>query len=67
LYRKQKMAEEKMPHPGHDKHLCWLTGQGFHVNKQDQYKKLVKDGKFMCKGCGRVAAKAENLCDPVEL
>jgi len=33
----------------------------------EQIKALVKDPKFICKTCGRVAAKEENLCDPVSL
>jgi hypothetical protein len=33
----------------------------------EAYKALIRDGKFMCNGCGRVAANKENLCDPVEL
>jgi hypothetical protein len=32
-----------------------------------EYKKLVKDGKFVCRECGRVAADAKNLCDPEAL
>jgi hypothetical protein len=31
------------------------------------FKSLVKDAKFLCKECGRAAAEAENLCDPIKL
>jgi hypothetical protein len=30
-------------------------------------KNLVRNPKFMCNTCGRAAARAENLCDPVPL
>ena len=30
----------------------------------EEVKGVVKPAKFICKGCGRVAAKAINLCDP---
>jgi rubrerythrin len=30
-------------------------------------KTIVKDAKYVCKACGHVAAKAENLCDPTPL
>jgi hypothetical protein len=28
---------------------------------------FVKDAKYICKGCMRTAAKAENLCAPEKL
>ena len=52
-------------HLGHGKHLCHLVEDiGISV---DEYKKLISDAKFLCKNCGRVAAKAENLCEPIKL
>jgi len=30
-------------------------------------KTVVKDPKYVCKGCGHVAAKATNLCEPTPL
>jgi len=56
-----------MPHAGHDKHLCYLNNLGFQISNAKAYKDLVRDGKFMCKVCGRVAASEKNLCKPVKL
>jgi hypothetical protein len=61
------MAKAQMPHPEHDKHLCYLNNLGFQISNADEYKDLVRNGKFMCKVCGRVAAEEKNLCKPVEL
>jgi hypothetical protein len=61
------MAQAPMPHPEHDKHLCYLNNLGFQISHTDQYKQLVHNGKFMCKVCGRVAASEKSLCKPVEL
>ncbi|MFW5769443.1 MAG: hypothetical protein ACOCYA_05245 [Spirochaetota bacterium] len=33
----------------------------------EDYKKLVRDGQYVCKNCGRVAHNAENLCAPDKL
>ena len=33
----------------------------------DEYKKLVKDPKFVCKNCGRAAASEKNLCNAEKL
>ena len=56
-----------MPHPGHDKHLCYLNNLGFQTSNPEEYKMLVKNGEYLCKACGRVAAKEKNLCKPVKL
>jgi len=61
------MAKVKMPHPGHAQHLCYLNNVGYQSSNSGEYKKLVKNPKFMCKTCGRVAAKKSNLCRPVGL
>lgn len=61
------MDKPKMPHPGHDKHLCYLNNLGYLVSYPDDYKSLVRDGKFVCQNCGRVAANAQNLCKPEAL
>jgi hypothetical protein len=33
----------------------------------ENIKPLVKDAKYICKGCYRTAANAENLCAPEKL
>lgn len=61
------MAKVKMPHPGHDKHLCYLTNIGYQFSSPKDYKALVKNGKFYCRVCGRVAARGSSLCKPAKL
>lgn len=61
------MVKAKMPHPGHDKHLCYLTNLGFHTTNPKEYKTLVKNGQYFCKVCGRIAANERNLCKPAKL
>ena len=56
-----------MPHPGHERHLCLLANLGYQAQYTGAYNALVRDGKFVCKGCGRVAADKENLCRPEQL
>ena len=54
-----------MPHLGHAKHLCYLAEDvGIDIS---QYKPLVRNAKFLCKKCGRVAAKEENICESIKL
>lgn len=68
--------KSKMPHPGHEEHLCFLENIGYlrsqellemGVDTIDQYKKLVKGARFLCRKCGRAAVKAQNLCEPERL
>jgi hypothetical protein len=47
-----------------DPQICKIFDSGVSV---EQWKNLVSDGKFFCKKCGRVATKAENVCEPVPL
>ena len=53
------------PHIGHSMHLCDMVERG--DVSLEEIKELVKDAKFICKTCGRVAAKEENLCDAVSI
>jgi len=54
-------------HYGHEAHLCVASAIGFVGNNLEEYKKFVKDAKYVCKHCGRVAVSADNLCEPTEL
>ena len=62
-----KMAKTTLPHAGHNKHLCYLNNLGFQISNPGQYKALVKNAKFLCRICGRVAVSEKNLCRPVAL
>ena len=47
----------------HNGHLCVLASDGeFH-----KIKELVKEPKFICFNCGRVAECDANLCNPMPL
>jgi hypothetical protein len=61
------MAEVKMPHPGHEQHLCLLQNTGYLKENFEDYKNLVRNPKFVCKGCGRAAASDKDLCAPEAL
>ena len=50
-------------HSGHAKHLCDLAAK----RKMDQVAQLSKGAKYLCHICGRAAAKAANLCEPVQI
>jgi len=47
----------------HTGHLCVLVSQG----KFDTIRELVKQPKFMCFNCGRVADEEQHLCNPMPL
>ena len=61
------MVDIKLPHPGHDKHLCFLDNIGYVKSNLEKYKELVKNPAYVCKNCGRVAASDQNLCKPEPL
>ena len=61
------MSKDEMPHEGHEKHLCYLHGEGLLNDNFQEWKNLVSNGQYVCGGCGRVASSSENLCDPKEL
>jgi len=50
-------------HTGHGSHLCELVAK----RKMDQVAKLSRGAKYVCNICGRAAAHATNLCEPVEI
>ena len=63
--KKMTVPEHKLTksHSGHANHLCELT-----VKRQmDKVGRLAKNARYVCHICGRAAAKASNLCEPVEL
>ena len=47
----------------HQQHLCVLV----EARQMQTVADLARDGKYICGRCGRVAAKPENLCEPVKL
>jgi hypothetical protein len=61
------MTQPGLPHPGHNKHLCYLTNLHFHQTHWPEYKKLVEGAQYVCKLCGRSAADKDRLCRPVKL
>ena len=61
------MTNADMPHPEHDKHLCYLNNLRFQVSNPEDYKALIKNAEYYCQNCGRAAASNKNLCKPVKL
>ncbi|MHC4843027.1 MAG: hypothetical protein ACYTFM_04275 [Planctomycetota bacterium] len=61
------MENFKLPHSGHNKHLCFLVNLGTQQRNRKMYERLVNKPGYLCKQCGRVANKAKNLCRPVKL
>jgi len=58
--REHKLFET---HAGHAQHLCDLVAK----RKMAQVARLAKGAKYVCHICGRAAAKASNLCEPIEI
>ena len=50
-----------------NKKLCDLDNQGFVIDHFKEYKKLVRHGMYVCKDCGRVGRRKQNLCTPKKL
>jgi hypothetical protein len=49
------------------KSLCELVEEGFLRDQPQDYRKLVKKPKYVCRRCGRVARKKRNLCHPEKI
>ena len=56
------MSEKKCG-KDHVGHLCVLAG----AKEFEKIKLLVKDPRFICFNCGRVAHSGKNLCNPMSL
>lgn len=54
----------KMPHAGHDKHMCYLVNVRTNIT---ELKKIAKEPKFICKNCARAAKDRKHLCNPAKL
>ena len=65
LSRKRTVPQHKLvrSHSGHSQHLCDLVAK----RKMDRVATLSKGAKYLCHIRGRAAAKAANLCEPVEI
>jgi|GEM_PF-952882 len=50
-------------HEGHENHLCELVQK----REMDKVAALTKGAKYVCHICGRGAARAKSLCEPVEI
>ena len=57
----------EMPHSKHEQHLCFLQNVGYVEKNLEEYKRLVRNPKFVCNNCGRVAENSVNLCEPEKL
>ena len=50
-------------HTGHQNHMCELVRR----REMARAAKLAKGAKYLCRICGRAAAKGANLCEAVEI
>ncbi len=64
-HKKRTVPEHALSerHENHDEHLCHLVSHRL----MSRAAELSKDAQFICNICGRAAAKAENLCEAVEI
>jgi hypothetical protein len=65
VVEKRALAGRKLAktHVGHAQHLCELVAK----RQMNQVAELSAGAKYVCYICGRAAAKAANLCEPVEI
>jgi hypothetical protein len=57
------MAEKTTCKGDHSGHLCVLVSKG----EFGKIRELVRNPKFICFNCGRVADSRKNLCNPMPL
>ncbi|NNK92986.1 MAG: hypothetical protein HKP41_01405 [Desulfobacterales bacterium] len=50
-----------------EKTLCAHVADELHVKDPPAYIALIEPATHYCQGCGRSAAKAENVCQPQKL
>jgi hypothetical protein len=50
-----------------EERLCFVGDIAKDKSSLENFKRLVRDPKFICKGCGRVAANDSNLCWPEKM
>jgi len=63
--RKRVVAQHTLfkQHGGHANHMCELVAK----RRMDKVAGLSKGAKYVCHICGRAAARAKNLCEPVQI
>jgi len=49
------------------KTLCAHVEEELHLKDPEAYLELIQPATYYCKGCGRSAAKAENVCKPQKI
>ena len=57
------MSKKSLCKGNHTGHLCVLVSKELF----DEVKELVRNPKFICFNCGRVADSEKNLCNPMPL
>ena len=50
-----------------EKKLCSLVKRGLLKEDPQAYGELLRPAKYLCKKCGRSAAKSKCLCKPAKL
>ncbi len=60
------MAKKEAMVENHAEKMCAMTCCPCHIDLK-KLKPLVRDAKFICKVCGRVANEKKYLCEPVSL
>ncbi len=52
-----------------DKKLCKIVEKRELEEKKEleKYIELVKNGKYLCKRCGRVATDKDSICKPIKM
>ena len=59
----RRLMERAERHQGHERHLCRLVSE----RRMNEVAELARQANYICQTCGRGAAEARNLCDPVDL